>query len=97
MEDLIKAVDHHDLMESSGTLRPTTAEYTSFTSTWNAHQDRPCGGRGVSLKGPKIDITLTMKSDHDAIKVETKRVSTKLPNNWKLNCTILNIHESKKK
>jgi hypothetical protein len=97
-----------DLMELTDVYRvffPAAAQYTFFSAAHGTFSkiDHILGHKASLNKYKKIEITPSMLSDHNTIKLELshKRSSGKYANNWRLNSTLLNdqwvIEEIKEK
>ena len=83
------------------TFQPTSAEYTFYSSAHGtfSRRDHMLGHKTSLNKFKKTDITSSIFSDHNGIKLEinNRRKAEKFTNPWKLNNTLLTNTKSKKK
>jgi hypothetical protein len=80
-----------DLTDVYTILHPTTAQYTFFSADHGTFSkiDHILGHKTSLSKYKKIEITLCILSDHNAIKLELNN-NRKYTNNWRMNNTLLN-------
>jgi hypothetical protein len=80
-----------DLTDVYTILHPTTAQYTFFSADHGTFSkiDHILGHKTSLSKYKKIEITLCILSDHNAIKLELNN-NRKYTNNWRINNTLLN-------
>jgi exonuclease III len=89
-----------DLTDGYRLFHPATAQYTFFSAAHETFSkiDHILGNKANFKKYKKIEITLYILSDHNAIKLElNKSSSRKYANNWRLKNTLLKISGSQKK
>jgi hypothetical protein len=83
-----------DLTDVYRLFNPATVQYTFFSSAHKTFSkiDHILKPKASLNKYKKIEITPSILSDHNAIKLElnNKNNSRKYTNNWKLNNTLLN-------
>jgi hypothetical protein len=83
-----------DLTDVYRIFHPATAQYTFFSAAYGTFSkiDHILGYKTSLNKYNKIEITLCILSDHNAIKfkLNNKNSSRKHGNNWRLNNTLLN-------
>jgi hypothetical protein len=82
-----------DLADVYRIFHPTSAQYTFFSAALGTFSktDHILGHKASLSKYKKIEIIPCILSDHNALKLEiNKNSSKKHANNWKLNNTLLN-------
>jgi hypothetical protein len=83
-----------DLVDFYRIFHPSSAQYTFFSVAHGTFSkiDHILGHKGSLSKYKKIEITLCILSDHNALKLEInhKNISKKHASNWKLNNTLVN-------
>ena len=86
-----------DLIDIYRTLCPKTTEYTFFSSAHGTFSriDRILGHKSSLGKFEKIEIILSIFSDHNSMRLDInyRKKSVKNTNTWRLNNTLLNNQE----
>ena len=87
-------IDQIDLINIYRTFHPKTADYTFFSSAHRMFSriDHILGHKSRLSKFKKTEITSTIFSDHNAMKLEIsyREKNVKSTNTWRLNNTLLN-------
>ena len=96
-EALNDTIDQIDLIDIYSTFHPKTADYTFFSSVHGTFSriDHILGHKSSLSKFKKIEITSSIFSDHNAIRIDInyREKHGKNPNTWRLNNTLLNNQE----
>ena len=86
-----------DLIDIYRTFHPKTTEYTFFSSAHGTFSriDHTLGHKSSLGKFKKIEIVLSIFSDHNAMRLDInyRKKSVKNTNTWRLNSTLLNNQE----
>jgi exonuclease III len=87
-------IDQMDPTDVYRIFHPKTAQYTFFSAVHGIFSkiDHILGHKAILSKYKKIEITPSILSDHNTIKLElnNKNNSRKYTNNWRMNNTLLN-------
>jgi exonuclease III len=93
IQELNHTIDQMDLTDVSRIFHPTFAQYTFFSTAHGTLSkiDHILGHKASLSKYKKIEIIPCILPDHNALKLElNKNSSRKYANNWNLNNTLLN-------
>jgi exonuclease III len=92
--ELNGTINQRDLMDIYRIFHPTTIQYTFFSAAHGNFSkiDHILGHKAILSKYKKIEITLCILSNHNALKLDlnNKNNCRKHANNWRLNNTLLN-------
>ena len=90
-------INQIDLLDISRTFHPKAEEYTCFSSAHGMFSiiDHILGHKSSLGKFKKIEIVLSIFSDHNAMRLEInyREKNVKNTNTWRLNNTLLNNQE----
>ena len=96
-EALNDTIDQIDLMDIYRTFHPKVAEYTFFLSAHGTFSriDHILGHKSSLGKFEKIEIMLSIFSDHNAMRLEVniRKKTVKNTNTWRLISALLNNQE----